>query len=200
MSRDILQVDPTFGVKPPIKKEKARERDLSVEEIKALWESLGSAPEARRTTKDLARGEKATGDKDIPMTKATAFAMKLSLVTAQRIGEVAGMAISELSLNDTAPIWVIPGSRTKNGEPNRVPLSRLAVALISEARTLAGESEWVFPNPSNRGPIDPHAPTRALGRARKAIGTLISASTIYGARRRRAWLNSASALTRFHWC
>ena len=104
------------------------------------------------------------------MTKATALAMKLSLITAQRIGEVAGMAASELSLNDTAPIWVIPGSRTKNGEPNPVPLSPSAVALISEARILAGESEWVFPNPSNMGPIDPHAPTRALSRARKAIG------------------------------
>ena len=73
-------------------------------------------------------------------------------------------------LNDIAPIWVIPGSRTKNGEANRVPLSPMAVALISEVRALAPNADWVFPNPSNDGPIDPHAPTRAVGRARTAIG------------------------------
>ena len=80
------------------------------------------------------------------------------------------MAVSELSLNDTAPVWVIPGSRTKNGEPNRVPLSALALELIAEARALAVESEWIFPSPSGDGPIDAHAPTRALGRARGSIG------------------------------
>ena len=54
------------------------------------------------------------------------LAMKLSLITAQRIGEVVGLAVSELSLNNSAPMWVIPGARTKNGEPNRVPLSPFA--------------------------------------------------------------------------
>ncbi len=104
------------------------------------------------------------------MTKPTALALLLSLVTAQRIGEVSGMATAELSLNDTAPIWVIPGARTKNGEPNRVPLSPLAVRLIRQAMLLAGESDWVFPNPTNDGPIDPHAPTRAMSRARERLG------------------------------
>ena len=44
---------------------------------------------------------------------ATALAIKLPLVTAQRIGEVAGIALSELHLNDTAPMWVVPGERSK---------------------------------------------------------------------------------------
>lgn len=170
VSRDVLKIDPTYGLKPPIKKEKARERDLSDAEIKTLWDTLEGVPDARRTTKDLAKGERALGAADIPMTKPTALAMLLSLVTAQRIGEVAGMAVTELSLNDTAPIWVIPGARTKNGEPNRVPLSPLAVKLIRHAMLLAGESDWVFPNPTNECAIDPHAATRALGRARQRIG------------------------------
>ncbi len=104
------------------------------------------------------------------MTKSTALTLKISLATGQRIGEVTGMAMSELSLNDTAPMWIIPGSRSKNGEPNRVPLSKLALRLISEARTLTSNGDWIFPSPSVNGPIDPHASTRALGRARAVIG------------------------------
>lgn len=74
------------------------------------------------------------------MTRSTALALKLSLTTGRRIGEVTGMAISELSLNATCPTRTIPGSRKKNTEANRMPLSRLALRLISQARSLAGAS------------------------------------------------------------
>ena len=77
----------------------------------------------------------------------TALAIKLALVTGQRIGEVARIAASELSLNDVAPLWTVPGDRTKNGQPNRVPLSLLALKLIAEANELAVESPWLFPSP-----------------------------------------------------
>lgn len=169
IGRDLLQVDPTLGVSPPIKKEKPRERDLSPAEIRTLWAALDRAPVSRRYAEGLPRGAKAAGD-GIPMTKATALTLKLALATAQRISEVAGMTLAELDLNDTAPVWTIPGDRTKNGQPNRVPLSPLAVQLIAEARELASDSPWLFPSPSGAGPIDPHAPTKALERAREAIG------------------------------
>jgi integrase len=104
------------------------------------------------------------------MSRPTALAIKLALVTGQRIGEVARIALSELSLDDTAPLWTIPSERTKNGQSNRVPLSALALKLISEAKELAGESQWLFPSPNGEGPMDAHAPTRALARARNAIG------------------------------
>jgi len=74
-----------------------------------------------------------------------------------------------LKLNDIAPVWKIPGVRTKNGEPHRVPLSPLALRLIAEARELAGDSTWLFPNPTGDGPIDPHAATKALERSRSKI-------------------------------
>jgi integrase len=98
------------------------------------------------------------------------LALKLALVTAQRIGEVTGIAAAELDLNDTAPIWIIPGERCKNGKPNRVPLSPLALKLIAEAHELASDSPWLFPSLGGDGSIDPHAPTRALHRAQLAIG------------------------------
>jgi integrase len=179
VGRDILAVDPTFGLKPPIKEEKERERDLSPAEIKQLWTALERAPATRRYGKDVERGRKIVAEGDIPFTRPTALAMMLSLVTAQRIGEVAGIARSELELSDTAPVWTIPAERSKNRKSSRVPLSPLAIQLIREAMQLGGESDWLSPATKRAGlvdpkaptkPINPHAPTKALERARTAIG------------------------------
>jgi len=170
VGRDMLQFDPTFGISPPVKFEKPRERELSEAEIKILWDALGTVPVKRRTTKGLARGQVVIANGAIPMTRTTALALKLALVTGQRIGEVTGVALDELDLNDIAPLWTVPGERSKNKQPNRVPLSPLAVTLIREARDLAPDSDWLFPNPSGGRPIDPHAPTKALGRARPCFG------------------------------
>ena len=161
VGRDLLTVDPTFGLAPPIRKEKPRERDLSLDEIHQLWTALDKAPVSRRP---------GGSDGNFPITRAMALTLKLALVTGQRIGEVARIEVSELSLNDTAPLWTIPGARVKNGHLNRVPLSPLALQLIAEARDLAADSRWLFPSPKGDGPIDAHAPTKALERAREAIG------------------------------
>ena len=161
LARDQIEIDPTSGLSRPIKKEKPRERELSADEIRRLWQILDNAPLARPSKRQPG---------DFPMTYATALTLKLALTTAQRIGEVTGIALSELSLNGTAPTWTVPGNRSKNGQPNRVPLSPAAVRLIMEARQLADGSPWLFPSPKGVGPIDPHAPTKALERARSAIG------------------------------
>jgi integrase len=161
IGRDLLTVDPTFGLPPPIRKEKPRERDLSPDEIRQLWAALDRTP-VNRMTRRL--------NGDFPMTRAMALAIKLALVTGQRIGEVTNIARSELSLNHGTPLWTIPGDKTKNDQPNRVPLSPLALKLIGEASELSGQNPWLFPSPSGDGPIDAHAPTRALARAREAIG------------------------------
>jgi len=170
VGRDLLKVDPTWGMSPPIKKEKPRERELSPDEIRRLWLALERAPVTRRVNKGVARGERVIGPDDMPLTRATALTLMLALATGQRIGEVTGIAISELDLNDIAPVWTVPGERAKNGQANRVPLSPLALSLIAEARSLAPDSPWLFPGAKGVGPIDPHAPTKALERARKAIG------------------------------
>lgn len=170
VGRDMLKADPTWGLSAPIKKEKPRERDLSPEEIRRLWEVLDKAPVAPRTTRGLRRGQAALGEGDLPFTRSIAIALRLALATGQRIGEVTSVAIADLDLNDVAPMWSVPADRTKNGQGNRVPLSPLAVRLIAEARALGAGSAWLFPSPSGDGPIDPHAPTKAVLRGRKAIG------------------------------
>jgi integrase len=162
VGRDIIKSNPMFGLQQPIKKEKPRERVLSADEIRTLWKALDRAPVKHTRLRRSAD--------DFPMRRATALTLKLSLVTGQRIGEVAEAAMSEFDLNSDAPIWVIPGERTKNGEPNRVPLSPLALRVIAEAREVGGSSKWLFPNPQGDSPVDASAPTKALDRARPAIG------------------------------
>ena len=160
MSRDIIEVDPTVGLSQPVKKEAPRERDLSTAEIRILWKALDQAP--------VKRPKRATDG--IPMVQSTALAVKLALVTGQRIGEVTGTNKKELYLIGDQPIWIVPAERAKNRLANRVPLSELAVSIIQEAMALAQDSEWLFPSPKVNRPVSSHAPTRAIARVRFFIG------------------------------
>jgi integrase len=170
VGRDLLQVDPTIGLSPPIKKEVERERNLSIAEIAQLWSALDRAPLSRRVARGLPRGSRAAGAEDIPMTRTIALALKLALVTGQRINEVTGIETKEFDFKPDAPVWTIPGKRTKNKKPNRVPLPPLAVMLIEEARDLANGSPWLFSNPTGNGPIRRDSATKAVARAQAAIG------------------------------
>lgn len=162
IGRDMIVINPTAGLQRPIRKEKPRERELSSDEIRILWHALERAPRFRERWKRRPN--------DFPMRRGTALTIMLALVTAQRIGEVSGIDLTELDLTAAAPMWKIPGARTKNGEPHRVPLSPLALRIIGQARAMAGDSMWLFPNPSKDGPVHAHAATRAMERARTKIG------------------------------
>jgi integrase len=63
------------------------------------------------------------------------LALRLALVTGQRIGEVCGMTESELDLPKA--LWNIPAERSKNGDAHTVPLSDMALEIIEEARSTA---------------------------------------------------------------
>ena len=83
------------------------------------------------------------------MDPLTRIAITLILVTGQRPNEVSGMRRSELRLNVEAPLWRLPADRTKNSRPHTVPLSTLALDLISMALELGQKgtsSPFVFPN------------------------------------------------------
>jgi integrase len=159
LAQGIITIDPTHGMTKPIKKEVVRDRELSPAEIKMFWCNL---------------------DK-LPSTPGLRIAMKLSLTTAQRIGDVCGICKSELVLDGPGPVWILPGERSKNGEGLRVPLSPLAVRLIGEAFALQKrkdgeeESPWLFPARAKRdgshGPIQGHAATVAMFRGRGQLGT-----------------------------
>lgn len=140
---EYLQHNPIEGVQKP-GGFTAGERTLSDAEIRMLWHVLPTA---------------------LAKSKACQRIIQLSLVTAQRLGEVSGMTWAELDLDHK--LWSLPGARTKNGFPHSVPLSDLAVTLIREALADAGNSKFVFPA-EDGGALASPVVTRAISRAHEA--------------------------------
>lgn len=136
---EYLDANPFDGMDKPAKAG-ARDRVLSDEEIKTLWTGLPKA---------LARSVQCQR------------IIKLCLITAQRVGETAGIVPAEIDL--AAREWRLPGARTKNGFPHTVPLSDLAISIIKEAMADAGKGKPVFPNGS--GSLSPMTVARTILRA-----------------------------------
>jgi integrase len=111
VARGDLDQDPLAGMKAQ-RASKPRERYLEPEEISALWQAWPSA-----------------------LPAPVASALKLAIVTGQRIGEVAGITLDELDL--AKAVWNLPADRSKNGMAHTVPLSDMALELIAEARPAA---------------------------------------------------------------
>jgi integrase len=93
-------------------------------------------------------------------------ALRLTLLTGLRAGEVAGLARDELldlDEPDKAAI-LLPGTRVKNRRDHLVPLSAPARAIVLEALAIAGEgSRFVFPSRHKTGvPTDPHELAKAM--------------------------------------
>ena len=107
VGRGDLDHHPLQGMTAP-NPPSSRDRVLSDDEIRHFWNVLSTALHNIHAQRIL----------------------RLSLVTAQRVGEVAGMKAKELDLRTAT--WNIPGSRTKNGHPHSVPLSPLALEIIQQ--------------------------------------------------------------------
>lgn len=141
--RDYLERNPMDGLDRPAGST-PRERVLSESEIRTLWKALPIA---------------------LAKTETVQRAIKLALVTGQRIGEITGMARAEIDIE--RKLWSLPGARTKNGHPHHVPLSGLALDIVREALAdLDDGADHLFPALSG-GPIDPHVVGRAITRGRK---------------------------------
>ena len=109
-TRDIIDASPMVGVERPAP-EKARERVLSDDEIRAFWVTTVTAAEFVKT----------------PALRAF---WQLRLLTAQRGKEVAAMRWQDVNIEDKA--WTIPATIAKNGRTHMVPLSEPVVALLNE--------------------------------------------------------------------
>jgi integrase len=107
VQRGDLDADPMAAMETP-EASKPRERFLTEEEIAALWPAF-PAP--------------------------VALALKLALVTGQRIGEVTGITLDEIDF--AKALWNLPAERSKNGSAHTVPLSPMALDLIAQARRTA---------------------------------------------------------------
>lgn len=146
ISRDIVEHSPCVAVKPPAP-ENRKDRTLTEDEIRTFWRILDSfEPLAGNEVQQLA------------MTDRMRLALKLQLVTAQRIGEVIGLPWDEIDGN----WWTIPAGRTKNKLTHRVPLSPLALEILEQARALSGSSLYAFPSPRGDRPMCESAASQAV--------------------------------------
>lgn len=147
VEQDILTASPAFMVKLPSPKIE-RDRVLSADEIKTLWDALDSAY----------------------ISDAGIRALKLVLITAQRPGEISGIHTSEID----GDWWTVPAERSKNGKAHRVFLTTTAQEIIKQAiervkqnRKIPADKEYngyIFPCPhiKKEKPMERHALSRAL--------------------------------------
>lgn len=127
IQRGLVETNPCHLVARPAS-ERRRERVLTEEEIRGLWDGL----DARAMVPGRER-ERAV----------LAGAVRLLLLTAQRRGEILSLRWQDVTEEGGAWWWTIPGSVSKNGRAHRVPLSPQAVAILDSLRSFAGS--WVFP-------------------------------------------------------
>ncbi len=122
IGRGLVEHNPCLLVPMPAR-ERPRERVLSEEEIRHLWQALND---------------------EHPVMAAT---FRMRLLTAQRGVEVLKMRWQHLD----GAWWTIPADIAKNGLTHRVPLAPQALTLLDELRPLTGTSPWVFASPRKPG-------------------------------------------------
>ena len=124
VERGVLDVSPIAGIKPPAA-ETARDRVLSDDELKAVWEAADA------------------------LEPVYAGFIKLLVLTGQRLREVSEMEWKELDLD--AKLWTLPAARAKNSIEHSIPLSDQTIEILKALPRIAG-SDFVF-TINGRNPI-----------------------------------------------
>jgi integrase len=169
VSRSLLEYSPCVGVEKP-SKSNARDRILDENEIKTFWKKL----------------------EEIPITKGTELAFKLLLVLGQRRGETVSIEWKEIDLKKHT--WTIPGNKSKNENPHKVPLPSLAMEILLEAKELAGNNQWVFPGISGDKCLSPKTISQIVIKHRGLFG--IDHFTVHDLRRTMASLMTGMGVPR----
>ena len=111
-----MDAHPMIELAKPKKKETARDRSLTIDEVVTLWAALPAAGEFQGIVRAL-------------------------LLTGARRSEVAGMEWREIDLK--ARVWTLPASRTKDGKRKGIPISPMLLATI-KAQSKRKGSRFVF--------------------------------------------------------
>ena len=139
IDRDVISASPCQRIKPP-SAETSKDRYLTLDEIKAFWITLESAP----------------------LTKQMKSALRLLLLTLQRSSEVISLNVSELNLKTGT--WIIPADKTKNKRAHLVTLSPLAMEVVKSLIKSAGEDGYLFPGEGKGDHLTKAAVSRAVAR------------------------------------
>ena len=94
---------------------------------------------------------------------AVMYALKLTPHVFQRPGEIRQLEWKEVNFDKA--VWIIPEEKMKMRQPHSVPLSRQALAILSEMRSLSGSGRYAFPSIRTRArPISDNTINAALRR------------------------------------
>lgn len=125
VERGDLASSPMDRMRPP-HQQTSRDRTLTDDEIALVWHASGLL-----------------GYPFGPFVRMLIF-------TGQRLREVAGMRWEEL--DDAKAEWLIPGSRTKNGNPHLLPMSNAAMAALQSLKESSPSETFVFTT-TGRSPV-----------------------------------------------
>jgi integrase len=157
IERELLDVNPCWGISKPTK-ESRRERVLSDDELRTVWQALN---------RDRSPGS------DLPdnwPSRTVRRAIQLVLLTGTRRAEVGEALLEEFDLS--GGWWTIPGRRCKNGHEHRVWLTEPAREIVRELREYAIEDDkdYLLPSPRGNHPMKPTSISCAVSRLREHIG------------------------------
>jgi len=139
IERELVEHSPVVGVPKPAK-ESSRERVLTEDEIRRVWEACAT------------------------QNPYVCGWFRLRLVTGQRGGELLRMRWRDI--DDASGFWTIPGEWVKNKTGHRVYLNETARMILDSIPRQPGDS-WVFP-PSLIGDYK-HVARRLVQRSRASI-------------------------------
>jgi integrase len=102
-----------------------------------------------------------------------ALALEFTVLTCARTAETLGATWDEIDLVEK--VWVVPGARIKAGIEHRVPLSKAALAVLHELRSITERiggpvmaSKLVFPNDRTGGRLSSNALLAVLKRMKRS--------------------------------
>ncbi len=142
--RDYVSASPCINL-PPLDDEHPRDRVLTEDEIRTLWQGLDR--------------------EDMPWCRKTRLAIKFALATMLRSGEL--LPIHRDELNDGNGTVDIPAKRVKKRRVINQPLSDLALEIINEAM---GNYEFAFVGRFGDAPLARTAMATALRGTPKTKG------------------------------
>lgn len=149
LDREWIEASPAARIPDP-GEERSRERVLSDDELRELWERLETI--AKRTHAIETETDRDLDELVPQITRATAQAFQVQLLTAQRPGEVRSMKWADVDTE--AGWWTIPAGVAKNGKPHRIPLTAAAIEILEERLKKAGEKPtFVFENRPGSGSV-----------------------------------------------
>lgn len=122
VEEELVPSTPCIGIRAF--PETPRSRTLNSDEIRAVWQALDG--------------------------EVYDDAVRLLILTGARKNEAVGAEWREIDF--AAKLWTVPASRSKTGEPRRIPLSAPALAMLEERQAVA-TTRWVFPNPSETAAV-----------------------------------------------